>query len=94
MPHLTLHRLSEELAARGVRVSHDTVWLFLRREGLRLKTLLALEHASRRTGDNMVSCLVMIADEILVRCESDLELRVKESFHVKTESQLILRECF
>lgn len=36
-PHLTLHRLKDELAARGVRVSHNAVWLFLRREGLRFK---------------------------------------------------------
>jgi len=35
--HLTLHRLKEELAARGVQVSHNTVWLFLRHEGLRFK---------------------------------------------------------
>jgi transposase len=37
MPHLTLHGLKEELAARGVAVSHNAVWLFLRREGLRFK---------------------------------------------------------
>lgn len=36
-PHLSLHRLKEELAARGVKVSHDTVWQFLHREGLRFK---------------------------------------------------------
>ena len=36
-PHLTLHGLKEELAARGVKVSHNAVWLFLRREGLRFK---------------------------------------------------------
>ena len=36
-PHLTLHRLKDELAARGVMVSHNTVWEFLRREGLRFK---------------------------------------------------------
>ena len=36
-PHLTLHRLKDELAARGLRVSHNTIWLFLRREGLRFK---------------------------------------------------------
>src|ERR1700678_125038 len=43
-PHLTLHGLKDELAARGVRVSHNTVWLFLRREGQRFKkTLFALE---------------------------------------------------
>lgn len=36
-PHLTLHGLKGELAARGVRVSHNAVWLFLRREGLRFK---------------------------------------------------------
>jgi transposase len=36
-PHLSLHGLKAELAARGVKVSHDTVWRFLRREGLRFK---------------------------------------------------------
>ena len=36
-PHLTLHGLRKELAARGVKVSHNAVWLFLRREGLRFK---------------------------------------------------------
>ncbi len=36
-PHLTLHKLKDELAARGVQVSHNAVWLFLRREGLRFK---------------------------------------------------------
>lgn len=36
-PHLTLHALKAELAARGVQVSHNTVWVFLRREGLRFK---------------------------------------------------------
>jgi putative transposase len=36
-PHLTLHGLKNELAARGVHVSHNAVWLFLRREGLRFK---------------------------------------------------------
>jgi putative transposase len=36
-PHLTLHRLKDELAARGVSVSHNAVWLFVRREGLRFK---------------------------------------------------------
>ena len=36
-PHLTLHGLKGELAARGVKVSHNAVWLFLRREGLRFK---------------------------------------------------------
>jgi putative transposase len=37
VPHLTLHRLKDELAARGVRISHNAVWQFLRREGLRFK---------------------------------------------------------
>jgi transposase len=36
-PHLTLHGLKAELASRGVKVSHNAVWLFLRREGLRFK---------------------------------------------------------
>jgi transposase len=36
-PHLTLHGLKDELAARGVNVSHNAVWRFLRREGLRFK---------------------------------------------------------
>jgi transposase len=37
MSHLTLHRLKDELAARGVSVSHNAVWQFLRREGLSFK---------------------------------------------------------
>jgi transposase len=36
-PHLTLHGLKDELTARGVKVSHNAVWMFLRREGLRFK---------------------------------------------------------
>jgi|SRR5580698_9705616 transposase len=36
-PHLTLHGLKDELAAHGVCVSHNAVWLFLRRQGLRFK---------------------------------------------------------
>ncbi|MDH4992392.1 IS630 family transposase [Aquamicrobium lusatiense] len=45
-PHLTLHGLNGELAARSVKVSHNAVWLFLRRERLRFKkTLFALEQA-------------------------------------------------
>lgn len=36
-PHLTLHGLKDELATCGVVVSHDTVWRFLRREGLSFK---------------------------------------------------------
>lgn len=36
-PHLTLHGLRDILAARGIRVSHNTVWTFLRREGLSFK---------------------------------------------------------
>ncbi|MHB8887004.1 MAG: IS630 family transposase [Methylovirgula sp.] len=45
-PHLTLHGLKDDLAARGVKVSHNAVWLFLRREGLTFKkTLFALEQA-------------------------------------------------
>jgi putative transposase len=36
-PHLTLHGLKDELAALGVSVSHNAVWAFLQREGLRFK---------------------------------------------------------
>ncbi|MBS1184227.1 MAG: family insertion sequence transposase protein [Proteobacteria bacterium] len=36
-PQLTLHRLKDELAACGIVVSHDAIWRFLRREGLRFK---------------------------------------------------------
>jgi len=35
--HLTLHGLRDLLAARGIEVSHHTVWTFLRREGLSFK---------------------------------------------------------
>jgi putative transposase len=37
MPHLTLHGLKDILAARGIAVSHQAVWRFLRREGLSFK---------------------------------------------------------
>lgn len=44
VPSLTLHRLKAELAEHGVSISHDAIWRFLRREGLRLKkTIFALE---------------------------------------------------
>ena len=36
-PHLTLSRLRDLLAARGVTVCLDTVWRFLRREGQSFK---------------------------------------------------------
>lgn len=36
-PHLTLHGLKDLLAARGVKVSHQAVWRFLKREGLSFK---------------------------------------------------------
>lgn len=35
--HLTLHGLKDLLGRRGVRISHNTVWLFLKREGLSFK---------------------------------------------------------
>lgn len=35
--HLTLHGLKDELVARRVKVSHNAVWSFLRREGLSFK---------------------------------------------------------
>lgn len=44
--HLTLHGLKAELAARGVKVSHDTVWHFLRREGLSFKKNAVRDGAS------------------------------------------------
>lgn len=37
VPHLTLHRLKALLAVRGIVVSHDTVWRFLKREGRSFK---------------------------------------------------------
>jgi len=36
-PHLTLHSLKDELMTRGVKVSHNAVWLFMRREGQSFK---------------------------------------------------------
>lgn len=35
--HLTLHGLKDLMAQRGVKVSHNAVWEFLRREGLSFK---------------------------------------------------------
>lgn len=36
-PNLTLQGLKAELEAHGVAVSHDAIWRFLHREGLRLR---------------------------------------------------------
>ncbi len=36
-PRLTLDRLQEQLASQGSLVRRDTIWRFLRREGLRCK---------------------------------------------------------
>jgi putative transposase len=47
-PHLTLHGLKDELAARGVKVSHNAVWMFLRREGLRFKKNAVRSRAGAR----------------------------------------------
>ena len=44
-PHVTLHRLADELAGRGVRVSHNAVWLWLRREGLTHKKSIVRNRA-------------------------------------------------
>lgn len=35
--HVTLHGLKDELKARGVLVSHDTIWRYLRREHMSFK---------------------------------------------------------
>ena len=44
VPEITLHDLQDELRDRGIRVSHDTVWRFLRSQGLRFKkSVLASE---------------------------------------------------
>lgn len=36
-PHLTLHKLAALLRAQDITVSHNGVWLFLRRRGLSFK---------------------------------------------------------
>ena len=44
--HVTARGLPRLLAARGVKVSHDSMWRFLRREGLSFKeSLFAIEQA-------------------------------------------------
>ena len=44
-PLLTIDRLQDQLASHGIAVCRDTIWRFLRCEGLRFrkKTLFALE---------------------------------------------------
>ena len=45
-PHLTIDGFQDRLAAAGIVVCRDTIWRFLKREGLRFKkTLFALEQA-------------------------------------------------
>jgi transposase len=48
IPHLTLHKLKDMLAARGIAVSHDTVWRFLRREGRSFKKNHVRQRAAPR----------------------------------------------
>jgi len=47
-PHLTLHGLKDKLAERGVKVSHDTVWRFLRAQGLSFKKKPICRRATSR----------------------------------------------
>jgi transposase len=57
-PHLTLHGLKDELAARGIKVSHNAVWMFLRREGLRFKKMYGPPRPCKVLGrDNEDSCV-------------------------------------
>ena len=47
-PHLTIDRLRDLLAAEGIAVCRDTIWRYLKRQGLSFrKTLFALEQARR-----------------------------------------------
>lgn len=46
--HLTLHKLAAELETRGVKVTHDTVWRFLRAEGLSFKKNTVRNRAGAR----------------------------------------------
>ena len=39
-PHQTLHGLKAELASHGKIVSHNTIWEFIRSEGLRFKNAI------------------------------------------------------
>ena len=48
VPHMTTGQLQKELAARGVVVCQDTVWRFLRRQGLSFKKSLVADERSRR----------------------------------------------
>jgi transposase len=41
--HLTVHGLKAQLVARGVKVSHDTLLKFLRREGLSCKSAYGVD---------------------------------------------------
>jgi putative transposase len=46
--HVTARGLQRLLAARGVKVSHDSVWRFLRREGLSFKKKRVRHRAGAR----------------------------------------------
>ena len=53
----TVRTLSEELKARGVEVSHDSVWRFLRREGLSFKKNTDRERAVAPEGGQVPGTL-------------------------------------
>jgi putative transposase len=50
---LTFHKLKDGLAARGVNVSHNAVWMFLRPEGLKSFSLLNRPAPMSRAGASL-----------------------------------------
>ena len=56
-PDLTMWALTAELAARGVRVAHDTVWRFVRRAGQTVKEDPAGQRATAPEGDAVPGAL-------------------------------------
>lgn len=71
--HLTLHGLKDELAARGVKVSHNAVWLFLRRERLSFKKRMARPVCKRVCEGGLRGLLYRIRSrEVMLAAKMDI----------------------
>jgi len=82
MPHLSQHGPTEELAARGVKVSHDAALQFLRR-GLRFK-----KRCSPMSRPALTTCGAGLLDHLTAPCVFDRPINGR-SFKAYVEQQLV-----
>jgi hypothetical protein len=85
-PAPELHALKDELAARGVFVSHNAVWQFLRREGLRFKkTLFAVAPALESAAAFASLCPAWALSQQSLRVNAKTTSKTMATFQLKHE---------